>query len=150
MEENVDDVSVVNDEHTEQVVDRFAFEEEQELRDYYLKQFKMMHPVVPPEMTDNTGLATLQRKTTQLIEMLTLFNRPWVDEITVIQKAVLQYLATEGIPKKERQRIIEVWGDWTTFLIGVSRYRGLLTRFLQYHHRQANDLGELLKQDHCL
>ncbi len=47
--------------------------------------------------------------------MLTVFDRSWANEISVIQKAVLQYLATEGISKKERLRIVEVWGDWTTF-----------------------------------
>ena len=49
--------------------------------------------------------------------MLTLFNRSWANEITVVQKAVLQYLATEGIPKKERLQIIKVWGDWTAFVL---------------------------------
>ena len=82
--------------------------------------------------------------------MLSLFNRSWANEITVIQKAVFQYLATEGIAKKERQRIIDVWGDWSTFLIDISRYRGLLTQHLQYYQRQVSDLDKLLKQDNSL
>ena len=82
--------------------------------------------------------------------MLTLFDRSWADEISVIQKAVLQYLSTEGISKKERLRIVEVWGDWTTFLLDNSRFRVLLGRFLQYHQRQACELNELLKAENML
>ncbi len=61
-----------------------------------------------------------------------------------VAPANVQYLTTEGIPKKERQQIIESWGNWTTFLFEISCYRGLLTQFLQYHHRQLHDLEHLL------
>ena len=147
MDENVNHVFVAEFGEAGQVEGQLSIEEKQELIKYYLRQFGMMFPIAVPGISDKTELATLQRKTTQLIEMLTLFNRSWANEITVIQKAVLQYLASEGVPKKERQRIIEVWGDWSTFLIDISRYRGLLTRFLQYHCRQSCDLDKLLKQD---
>ena len=38
-------------------------------------------------------------------------------------------------------------GDWTTFVLDVSRFRGLLTRYLQYHRRQIHDLEELLNSN---
>lgn len=115
--------------------------------EYYSKQLEMIYPIASPGMTNRAGLVTLQRRNTSLIEMLTLFNRSWTNEITVVQKAVLQYLATEGISKKERLQIIKVWGDWTAFVLDVSRFKGLLARYLQYHRRQIHDLEELLNSN---
>lgn len=146
MDENVNYASVADSGEVGQVEGQLSIEEKQELIKYYSRQFGMMFPIAVPGISGKTELVTLQRKTTQLIEMLTLFNQSWANEITVIQKAVLQYLASEGVPKKERLRIIEVWGDWSTFLIDISRYRGLLVRFLQYHRRQSGDLDKLLEQ----
>ena len=88
-----------------QVANQLLIEEKQKLMEYYSKQLEMMYPIASPGMTDKAGLVTLQRRNTSLIEMLTVFDRSWVNEITVVQKAVLQYLATEGISKKERLRI---------------------------------------------
>lgn len=150
MSENVNREPVADVEEAGQVEEQLSMEEKQELMKYYLRQLEMMYPIAAPRMADRAGLVTLQRRNTHLIEMLTLFSRSWAEEITVIQKAVLQYLTSEGIPKKERQQVIEVWGNWTTFLLDVSRYQGLLTRYLQYHHRQVGDLKKLLEQDNCI
>ena len=147
MEEDVNRVSAVDMEAPGRVANQLSIEEKQKLMEYYSKQLEMMYPIASPGMTDKAGLVTLQRRNTSLIEMLTVFDRSWVNEITVVQKAVLQYLATEGISKKERLRIVEVWGDWTTFLLDNSRFRVLLGRFLQYHQRQACELNELLKTE---
>lgn len=147
MEEDVNRVSAVDMEAPGRVANQLSIEEKQKLMEYYSKQLEMMYPIASPGMTDKAGLVTLQKRNTRLIEMLTLFDRSWADEISVIQKAVLQYLATEGISKKERLRIVEVWGDWTTFLLDNSRFRVLLGRFLQYHQRQACELNELLKTE---
>ena len=141
MEEDVNRVSTVDMEAPGQVANQLLIEEKQKLMEYYSKQLEMMYPIASPGMTDKAGLVTLQRR------MLTVFDRSWANEITVVQKAVLQYLATEGISKKERLRIIEVWGDWTTFVLNNSRFRVLLGRFLQYHQRQACELNELLKAE---
>ena len=83
-----------------QVANQLSIEEKQKLMEYYSKQLEMIYPIASPGMTNRAGLVTLQRRNTSLIEMLTLFNRSWANEITVVQKAVLQYLATEGISKK--------------------------------------------------
>ncbi len=147
MEEDVSRVSAVDMEAPGRVANQLSIEEKQKLMEYYSKQLEMMYPIASPGMTDKAGLVTLQKRNTRLIEMLTLFDRSWADEISVIQKAVLQYLSTEGISKKERLRIVEVWGDWTTFLLDNSRFRVLLGRFLQYHQRQACELNELLKTE---
>ena len=147
MEEDVSRVSAVDLEAPGRVANQLSIEEKQKLMEYYSKQLEMMYPIASPGMTDKAGLVTLQKRNTRLIEMLTLFDRSWADEISVIQKAVLQYLATEGISKKERLRIVEVWGDWTTFLLDYSRFRVLRGRFLQYHQRQACELNELLKTE---
>jgi len=145
--ENVNRVSAVDMEVPRRVANQLSIEEKQKLMEYYSKQLEMMYPIASAGMTDKAGLVTLQRRNTSLIEMLTVFDRSWANEITVVQKAVLQYLATEGISKKERLRIIEVWGDWTTFVLDNSRFRVLLGRFLQYHQRQACELNELLKAE---
>lgn len=147
MEEDVNRVSAGRHGSTRAGSNQLSIEEKQKLMEYYSKQLEMMYPIASPGMTDKAGLVTLQKRNTRLIEMLTLFDRSWADEISVIQKAVLQYLATEGISKKERLRIVEVWGDWTTFLLDNSRFRVLLGRFLQYHQRQACELNELLKTE---
>ena len=147
MEEDVNRVSAVDMEAPGRVANQLSIEEKQKLMEYYSKQLEMMYPIASPGMTDKAGLVTLQKRNTRLIEMLTLFDRSLADDISVIQKAVLQYLTTEGISKKERLRIVEVWGNWTTFLLDNSRFRVLLGRFLQYHQRQACELNELLKTE---
>ena len=100
MEEDVSRVSAVDMEAPGRVANQLSIEEKQKLMEYYSKQLEMMYPIASPRMTDKAGLVTLQKRNTRLIEMLTLFDRSWADEISVIQKAVLQYLATEGISKK--------------------------------------------------
>lgn len=108
MEKDVNRVSAVDMEAPGQVANQLSIEEKQKLMEYYSKQLEMIYPIASPGMTNRAGLVTLQRRNTSLIEMLTLFNRSWTNEITVVQKAVLQYLATEGISKKERLQIIKV------------------------------------------
>ena len=100
MEEDVNRVSAVDMEVPGRVANQLSIEEKQKLMEYYSKQLEMMYPIASPGMTDKAGLVTLQKRNTRLIEMLTLFNRSWADEISVIQKAVLQYLTTEGISEK--------------------------------------------------
>ena len=101
MEKDVNRVSAVDMEAPGQVANQLSIEEKQKLMEYYSKQLEMIYPIASPGMTNRAGLVTLQRRNTSLIEMLTLFNRSWANEITVVQKAVLQYLATEGISKKD-------------------------------------------------
>lgn len=76
--------------------------------------------------------------------MLTLFEHPWTEEIPVLQRACLSYLATDTVPRKERQRLIDAWAGWSDFQYQLARYRGLLTQFLQYHHRIGHELESLL------
>lgn len=121
--------------------------ENQTLKEHYLQSLRLMCPTMPEDKLDNTKLAILRRRTSRLIGMLSLFDHSYTDEIPVLQKAILQYIATEGVPKKERQQIIESWGNWTAFLLEISRYRGLLSQFIQYHHHQLDDLEHLLGRD---
>lgn len=121
--------------------------ENKPLKEHYLQLLPLMCPTLPEDKPDNTKLVILQKRTSRLVEMLSLFDRSYTDEIPFLQKAILQYIATEGVPKKERQQIIESWGNWTAFLFEISRYRGLLSQFLQYHHRQLHDLEHLLGSD---
>lgn len=121
--------------------------ENQTLRDHYLQSLRLMCPTISEDKPDNIKLVIFQKRISRLIKMLSLFDRSYIDEIPVIQKAVLQYIAIEGVPQKERQQIIESWGNWAAFLFEISCYRGLLTQFLQYHHRQLHDLEHLLGSD---
>lgn len=117
--------------------------ENQVLKEYYLFLLRQMCPTISDGKSDDERFAILQKRTSRLIEMLTLFDRSYTDEIPVLQKAILQHIATEGVPKKECQQMIESWGNWTNFLFEISRYRGLFSQFLQYQHRQLHNLEHL-------
>lgn len=117
--------------------------EKETLKEHYLQLLRLMCPTMSEDKPDNAKLVILQKRTSRLIEMLTLFEHSWTEETPVIQKAVLQYLATEGTPKKERQRIIDAWAGWSDFQFKLARYRGLLSQFLQYHHRIGQELENL-------
>lgn len=95
------------------------------------------------DKSDDARLTILKQRTTRLIEMLTLFEHSWTEEMPVLQKACLSYLATESIPRKERKQIIDAWAGWSDFHFKLARYRGLLSQFLQYHHRIGEELESL-------
>lgn len=120
--------------------------ENQDLREYYLRQLRLMCPTMSTDKSDNARLAILKQRTERLVEMLTLFEHSWTEEIPALQKACMTYLATEILPRKERQRVIDAWSEWSDFQFQLARYRGLLTQFLQYHHRIGNELESLLSQ----
>lgn len=121
--------------------------EKETLREHYLLLLRQMCPTMAEDKSDNVRLAILKQRTVRLIEMLTLFEHSWTEEVPVLQKAVLQYLATESTPKKERQQIIDAWAGWSDFQFKLARYRGLLTQFLQYHHRIGQELESLHNSD---
>lgn len=125
-----------------QVTDQPQNEENQALREYYLHQIRLMCPTMK-DKSDDARLTILKQRTTRLIEMLTLFEHSWTEEMPVLQKACLSYLATEGVPRKERKQIIDAWAGWSDFHFKLARYRGLLSQFLQYHHRIGEELESL-------
>lgn len=147
MNQDQNNVPIADSLNNQQVAEQPLRDGNQEIREYYLRQLRLMCPTIITDKSDKARLTILKQRTARLVEMLTLFEHSKAEEIPVIQKAILQHIATEGIPKKERQQIIESWGNWTTFLFEISRYRGLLTQFLQYHHRQLHDLEHLLGSD---
>lgn len=123
--------------------------ENETLKAYYLHQLHLMCPTMPTDLSDYIRLAALKKRTDRLVEMLTLFEHSWTEEVPVLQKACLSYLATEGVSKKERQRIINAWAGWSDFQFKLARYRGLLTQFLQYHHRIGHELDSLHNPDNA-
>ena len=123
--------------------------ENQELKAYYLHQLRLMCPTMIMDKSDSARLAILKQRIDRLVEMLTLFEHSWTEEVPVLQKACLSYLATEGVSKKERQRIIDAWSGWSDFQFKLARYRGLLTQFLQYHHRIGQELKSLHDSDNA-
>lgn len=136
------DATVNNQETAEQPLQ----DEKQESRKYYLRQLQQMCPTMSlDDKSDNSRLLILKRRTERLVEMLTLFEHSWTEEIPALQKACMTYLATEILPRKERQRVIDAWSEWSDFQFQLARYRGLLTQFLQYHHRIGNELASLLR-----
>lgn len=116
----------------------------QKLREYYLRHLHLMCPTMSTDLTDYMRLVALKKRTERLIEMLTLFEHSWTEEVPVLQKACLSYLATDTVPRKERQQIIDAWAGWSDFQFRLARYRGLLSQFLQYHHRIGHELESLL------
>lgn len=117
--------------------------ENQELKAYYLHQLQLMFPTMVMDKSDSARLTILKQRIDRLVEMLALFEHSWTEEVPVLQKACLSYLATEIISRKERQQVIDAWSSWSNFQFKFARYRGLLTRFLQYHHRIVQELESL-------
>lgn len=116
-------------------------------KQYYLEQVRLLCPTVSAESSETLRLWALLRKTKRIINMLTYFDRAWEDGMPEIQKACLTFLITDNIPKKERLKAVEKWGNWTEFLVGASRYRGFITQILQYYHRQLHDLERLVGRE---
>lgn len=116
----------------------------QELKDYYLRLIGQMCPQIKPDQSDYARLCTLKRRIERLVEMLTLFEHSWTEEIPILQKAFFMYLTLENTPRKERQQVIDVWTRWSDFQFRLGSYRGLLSQFLQYHHQIGHELGSLL------
>lgn len=143
MKEEQNNVPVSDVLNNPQVADQSQNEENQAIREYYLHQLRLMCPTMTTDKSDNARLAILKHRTDRLIEMLTLFEHSWTEEIPVIQKACLSYLAMEIVPKKERQQVVDAWAGWSDFQFKLARYRGLLTRFLQYHHRMKLEIESL-------
>lgn len=121
--------------------------ENQNLKEHYLQLIRLMCPSMSGDKSDHAKLVVLQKRTSRLIEMLTLFEHSWAEEIPVLQKACLSYLAEDTVPRKEREKIIDAWASWSDFQFKLTRYRGLLAQFLQYHHRTGQELESLLSTD---
>lgn len=119
-------------------------DENQELRNYYLRLFCLLWPGQVKGKSDKVRLAALEDRITELLQMLTGFSRSWAEEIPVLQKACFSYLATESLPRKERQQVIEAWTNWSDFLFRLANYRGLLLWYIQYHHNIKHELRNLL------
>lgn len=147
MNQEQNNVSIDATTSNQQVSEQSLRDVNQELREYYLRQLRQMCPTMSlDDKSDNSRLLILKRRTERLVEMLTLFEHSWTEEIPALQKACMTYLATEILPRKERQRVIDAWSEWSDFQFQLARYRGLLTQFLQYHHRIGNELESLLSQ----
>lgn len=119
-------------------------DENRDVIEYYLRQLRLMCPTMSTDKSDRARLSILKQRTTRLVEMLTLFEHSWTEEVPVLQKACLSYLAVDTVPRKERQQVIEAWASWSDFQFRLARYRGLLAQFLQYHHRIGQELESLL------
>lgn len=146
MNQEQNNVSIDATTSNQQVSEQSLRDVNQELREYYLRQLRLMCPTMNTDKTDNAQLAILKQRTGRLIEMLTLFEHSWTEEVPVLQKACLSYLAVDTVPRIERQQIIEAWAGWSDFHFRLARYRGLLAQFLQYHHRIRQELESLLSQ----
>lgn len=141
-EQNNISVNAITD--NQQIAGQSLRDENQNLREYYLRQLRLMCPTMNTDKSGNERLAILKQRTGRLIEMLTLFEHPWTEEVPVLQKACLSHLAVDTVPRKERQQVIEAWAGWSDFHFRLARYRGLLSQFLQYHHRIVQELESLL------
>ena len=118
--------------------------ENETLKEHYLLLIRQMCPDMSEDKPDYKKLVALQKRTSRLIEMLTLFEHSWTEEIPILQKACLSYLATENLSRKERQQIIDAWSDWSDFQFKLTPYHELLTQSLQYHLRIKQELESLL------
>lgn len=119
-------------------------DENQKLREYYLRQSRLMYLNMSKDKSDNARLIALKKRTELLIEMLTLFDHSWAEEISLVQKVCLSHLSTGILPRKERGKVIDALNGWSDLLFRLARYRELLLQFLEYHHRIGQELGSLL------
>ncbi len=145
--ENTNNVPVGDTPNTKQVGRSSQYEVDQQQKQYYLEQVRLLCPTVSPESTENFRLGMLLRKTKRIIKMLTYFDRSWEDGMPQIQKACLTFLTTDNIPRKERMQTIEKWGNWMEFLVGASRYRDFIIQILQFYYRQLHDLERLVGKE---
>ena len=134
------DATVSNQQLAEQPLQ----DEKQESRKYYLRLARQMCPRMEVNQSDIASLCTLKRRTGQFVEMLALFERSWVDEIPVLQKACMTYLSLDNIPRKERQQVIDAWSKWSDFQFRLSRYRRLITLYMEYNQNVRNELKMLV------
>lgn len=119
-------------------------DETEEVRKYYLRQSRLMYLNMSKDKSDNARLIALKKRTALLTDMLTLFDRSWAEEISLIQKVCLSHLSTGILPRKERAKVIDALNGWSDLLFRLARHRELLLQFLQYHHRMGQELGSLL------
>lgn len=117
--------------------------ENKTLREHYLLLAQQMCPNMSEGKTDDKKLTILRKRTSRLIEMLILFGHSWTEEIPVLQKACLSYLTTETLSRKERQQIIDAWGNWLDFQFKLTPYRVLIGQALQYYRGIVHDLESL-------
>lgn len=109
-------------------------EKNQTLRKHYLLLVRQMCPNMSADKTDDKKLVALQNRALRMIEMLTLFERSWREEMPILQKACLSYLGTENLSRKERQQVIDAWGDWVDFQFKLTPHHELIEQSLRYYH----------------
>ena len=100
MKEEEKNVPVGDTSNNQQVAGQSLHNENQELKAYYLHQLQLMFPTMITDKSDSARLAILKQRIDRLVEMLALFEHSWTDEVPVLQKACLSYLATEIISRK--------------------------------------------------
>lgn len=134
------DATTANQPTTEQPL----CDETEEVRKYYLRQSRLMYLSMSKDKSDNARLIALKKRTDLLTDMLTLFDRSWAEEISLVQKVCLSHLSTGILPRKERAKVIDALNGWSDLLFRLARHRELLLQFLQYHHRMGQELRNLL------
>lgn len=141
-EQNNVSVNVVTD--NQPTTEQLLCDETEEMRKYYLRQSRLMYLNMSKDKSDNARLIALKKRTDLLTDMLTLFDRSWAEEISLVQKVCLSHLSTGVLPRKERAKVIDALNGWSDLLFRLARHRELLLQFLQYHHRIGQELGSLL------
>lgn len=61
----------------------------------------------------------------------------------ILQKACLSYLGTENLSRKERQQVIDAWGDWVDFQFKLTPHHELIEQSLRYYHSIVQDIESL-------
>lgn len=140
-EQNNESVNVVTD--NQQTAEQPQNKMNQTLRKHYLLLVRQMCPNMSADKTDDKKLLALQKRALRMIEMLTLFGHSWREEIPILQKACFSYLATEALSRKERQQVIDAWGDWVDFQFKLTPLRELIEQSLRYYHSIVKDIESL-------
>lgn len=143
-QEEQNNVSLDTITNNQEIVEQSLCDETEEVRKYYLHQSRLMYLNMSKDKSDNARLIALKKRTELLIEMLTLFDRSWAEEISLVQKVCLSHLSTGILPRKERAKVIDALNGWSDLLFRLARHRELLLQFLQYHHRMGQELRSLL------
>lgn len=140
-EQNNESVNVVTD--NQQTAEQPQNKMNQTLRKHYLLLVRQMCPNMSADKIDDKKLVVLHKRALRMIEMLKLFGHSWSEEMPILQKACLSYLAIETLSRKERQQVIDAWGDWVDFQFKLTPHRELIEQSLRYYHSIVQDIESL-------
>lgn len=119
--------------------------DEQEMKQFYLNEARMMCPTATEDRTEKARLEILQVRIKRLIKMFTdLRNFQWNEGVRQMQIGYGIYMMEHNIASKERRKANDAWAQRLAAIIGMQGYNDLINHMLIHYIRQSKDLDQLL------